>query len=109
MRKPDRVFKDKDGNIYKLFGVRLLKNDYSIVKSWFGCADIDDVKLIGSTLTINYNNGVLTLNDMEELSPNACYSNIDIKKQNDLIEKPNETCQRANKDLKDEFSKGYNG
>lgn len=105
---PDRMFRDREGHIYKLFGIRLLKDDFQIVKSWFGCADVSRVELIGHTLHVYFENGYITIDGVEEISLNEYNPPENEEEEQELEDAINctkhTTCQRARKQ---DLSGGY--
>lgn len=69
----------------------MMMNDYTIVKSWLGCADIESVRLIGRTLHIKYVNGSFQLEDVEETSVDNIQSIQDQSTYDSMISCPGHT------------------
>ena len=76
-----KIFKDCNGNTYKIIGQRILVNDNTVLKSWFNCTTVEDIKIIGSSMQVYFKNGYTAINGIEEIENDS----EDVLKEYELI------------------------
>lgn len=81
MNYDGKVFKDCNGDVYKIIGQRILVNDCVVLKSWFNCTTVEEIKIIGDTMMVYFKNGYKTINGIEEVEDKT----YDIIKEDELI------------------------
>jgi hypothetical protein len=50
---------------YKVIGQRILVNDVEVLKSWFNCTTVEEIKHVGRKLMIRFKTGYLEVDNVD--------------------------------------------
>ncbi|MDD5240036.1 MAG: hypothetical protein PHH61_06275 [Candidatus Nanoarchaeia archaeon] len=68
---------DYDGSVfegdktYKVIGQRILVDDCEVLKSWFNCTTVEEIKYIGRKLKVKFKTGYLEIDNVDLVEEKA--------------------------------------